>query len=34
MEKSRAFERVENTLMPLLEALKKTAWFLEPQKKN
>jgi len=34
MKKSRAYERVENTLAPLLEALKKTVWFLQPQKRN
>jgi hypothetical protein len=34
MKRPRAYERVENTLPPLLEALKKTVWFLQPQKKN
>jgi len=34
MRRPRAYERVENTLVPLLIALKKTVWFLRPQKKN
>lgn len=34
MKKSRAYERVEKTLQPLLESLKKTLWFLQQQKKN
>jgi len=34
MKRSRAYEQIENILAPLLEALKKTVWFLQPQKKN
>ncbi|PJB98170.1 MAG: hypothetical protein CO079_03440 [Nitrosopumilales archaeon CG_4_9_14_0_8_um_filter_34_10] len=34
MKRPRAYERIENTLPPLLEALKKTVWFLQPQVKS
>lgn len=34
MKRPRAYEWIDNILPPILEALKKTVWFLQPQLKN